>query len=499
MTSETNKEDFFPKIGAVAQTTDLLPDEPEDQEPVDNDDVDRPLQEIESLCMNCEQQGTTRLLLTSIPFFREVIIMSFRCEHCGNQNNEIQPAGTARDQGTIYTARILNREDLNRQIVRSETAEINIPEFEFTIPPHRGQLTTVEGLFRDIVKDLSAGQALRRIQNPPAYEKIQRLLEKFEEIINDSDDDYEDEDNKDAKEEKPLTPFTIKLDDPAGNSFIEFHGSMSDPKWNLRQYKRSREQDIALGLVAPADEDAKNQSSVPSDALSKDPLALADEIEAEEVLIFPGNCPSCRLPLDTHMKKVTIPYFKDIMLMSTNCEQCGYKDNEVKSGGNISERGKKITLKVEDADDLSRDILKSDTCGLSIPEIDLVLQPGTLGGRFTTVEGILEQIYEELSEKVFTDSATGDDAFVKFLASLKSIKSAEKPFTLILDDPLANSYLQSLYAPDPDPNMTIEVYDRTHEQNDDLGLNDMKLEGYEEEHAEEMRKLRLADVKEEQT
>lgn len=44
--------------------------------------------------------------------------------------------------------------------------------------------------------------------------------------------------------------------------------------------------------------------------------------------------------------------------MSTNCQSCGYKDNEVKSGGAVSEKGKKIILKVEDAEDLSRDLLK---------------------------------------------------------------------------------------------------------------------------------------------
>ena len=44
--------------------------------------------------------------------------------------------------------------------------------------------------------------------------------------------------------------------------------------------------------------------------------------------------------------------------MSTNCDKCGYRDNEVKSGAAISEQGKRITLKVEDRDDLSRDILK---------------------------------------------------------------------------------------------------------------------------------------------
>jgi zinc finger protein len=44
--------------------------------------------------------------------------------------------------------------------------------------------------------------------------------------------------------------------------------------------------------------------------------------------------------------------------MSTNCEFCGYRDNEVKSGAAISDKGKRITLRCEDRDDLSRDILK---------------------------------------------------------------------------------------------------------------------------------------------
>lgn len=53
------------------------------------------------------------------------------------------------------------------------------------------------------------------------------------------------------------------------------------------------------------------------------------------------------------------------------------------------------------------------------------------------------------------------------------------PFTLILDDPLADSYLQNIYAPDPDPNMEIVTYDRTYDQNEDWGLNDMQVDGYE--------------------
>lgn len=81
--------------------------------------------------------------------------------------------------------------------------------------------------------------------------------------------------------------------------------------------------------------------------------------------------------------------------------------------------------------------------------------------------------------KVFNDAKSDDGAFEKFLAKLKAVKAVEHPFTLILDDPLANSYLQNLYAPDPDPNMTSEEYERTWEHNEELGLNDMKVEGYQ--------------------
>ena len=37
--------------------------------------------EIESLCMNCQKNGMTKLFLTHIPYFKEVIVMAFECEH----------------------------------------------------------------------------------------------------------------------------------------------------------------------------------------------------------------------------------------------------------------------------------------------------------------------------------------------------------------------------------------------------------------------------------
>lgn len=55
-------------------------------------------------------QGTTRLLLTKIPFFREIIVSSFSCEHCGWSNTEIQSAGRIQDQGVRYTLTVRAQE-----------------------------------------------------------------------------------------------------------------------------------------------------------------------------------------------------------------------------------------------------------------------------------------------------------------------------------------------------------------------------------------------------
>ncbi|KAI0305984.1 zf-ZPR1-domain-containing protein [Multifurca ochricompacta] len=481
-------ENLFPSIGTLAQQADDAEDVDKDENAIDasEEDEGRVVQEIESFCVNCEKQGITRLLLTHIPYFHEVIVMSFRCEHCGSSNNEIQSAGVIRPEGVIYTARILSRQDLNRQIVKSETCTVTIPEYELTIPASKGQLTTVEGIIQDVIRDLSYDQPLRRIQDEDTFIKIKALIDKLKAIISDEDEDGEGSAvlKEAASSEAPMPPFTLKLDDPAGNSFIEFVESMADPKWNLRTYRRTKEQNVTLGLVASDD-------LVVGEGGNSTEIGPTDD-DNEEIYIFPGVCSSCGHPLDTMMKKIAIPYFKDILIMSTNCDRCGYRDNEVKSGTAISEKGKRITLRVEDREDLSRDVLKSETAGLTIPEIELVLQAGTLGGRFTTLEGILEQVYEELSEKVFAagdsvGSANPDgpdfqehNKFESFLKKLKEVKNAERPFTLILDDPLANSYVQNLYAPDPDPNMEIELYDRTWEQNEGLGLNDMKVEGYEQ-------------------
>ncbi len=69
----------------------------------------------------------------------------------------------------------------------------------------------------------------------------------------------------------------------------------------------------------------------------------------------------------------------------------------MKPVGRISKHAIRTTLQVRTADDLKRDVLKSDTSSIVIPEIDLELVAGTLGGKYSTLEGILNDVKAQLS------------------------------------------------------------------------------------------------------
>ena len=67
-----------------------------------------------------------------------------------------------------------------------------------------------------------------------------------------------------------------------------------------------------------------------------------------------------------------------------------------------------------------------------------------------------------------------------FFGQLSAAVRGDVKFTIILEDPLASSYVQSFAAPEPDSQMKVEDYERTDEEEENLGLKDIKTEGYEE-------------------
>uniref|UniRef100_A0A8B9PR99 ZPR1 zinc finger n=1 Tax=Apteryx owenii TaxID=8824 RepID=A0A8B9PR99_APTOW len=177
-----------------------------------------------------------------------------------------------------------------------------------------------------------------------------------------------------------------------------------------------------------------------------------------------------------------IPHFKEVIIMATNCDSCGHRTNEVKSGGAIEPQGTRITLRITDPSDMTRDVLKSETCSVEIPELEFELGMGALGGKFTTLEGLLKDIKDLVERNPFSlgDSSAPSkmEKLQEFTLFLQIIEGKTKAH-FVMDDPAGNSYLQNVYAPEDDPELKVEHYERTFEQNEELGLNDMKTEGYE--------------------
>merc|ERR1712212_834939 len=143
----------------------------------EDDDIPE-ITEIESMCMSCEENGTTRLLLTKIPFFRDVIIMAFTCPHCGYRDNQIKPGGDIQEKGVKITFKVDGAKMMNRQIVKQGSAMVRIEELDFEAPAFtsKGSLTTVEGILENAASGLEEQQPVRRIMQPEIAEKIDEII-----------------------------------------------------------------------------------------------------------------------------------------------------------------------------------------------------------------------------------------------------------------------------------------------------------------------------------
>lgn len=388
---------------------------------------------------------------------------SFFCSHCNYKTTEVQSASEIQQKGCKYELRLITSVDFARQVVKSDTCTVKFIELDIEIPAGRGQLTNVEGLLKGIIEDLEVGQPQRKENTPEVWVKIEDLLSKCYKMIDGNS-----------------FPFRVEINDPAGNSWIEPDLRDGIGKLSKVEYARTTEQNEILGLrdmeEEPCTDTSKKQIS---------PILEDDKPTLEDTYSFPANCPGCTRNCETVMKMVDIPHFKQVIIMGTACEHCGYRSNEVKTGGEIPDKGKKITLNVENPADLTRDILKSETCALECPELSLAVNPGTLGGRFTTIEGLLRQIRDDLHQNIFSIDGGGDSlpsettqTWKSFFTQLDEAIEGGRKFTMILTDPMAGSYVQNLSLPDDDPCIMTEEYERTSEENDELGLLDMKTEGY---------------------
>lgn len=116
-------------------------------------------------------------------------------------------------------------------------------------------------------------------------------------------------------------------------------------------------------------------------------------INLDQAIELDTECMNCHMMGKTRMCTCSIPYFKEIIVIAFTCEYCLHRETEVKTGGGIPEKGRVYTINVKTIDDLNRDLFKSETAEIEIPEIGCVVVSGSLGGILSTVEGVLEKVF----------------------------------------------------------------------------------------------------------
>ncbi|NON61226.1 ZPR1 zinc finger domain-containing protein [Acidianus sp. RZ1] len=155
----------------------------------------------------------------------------------------------------------------------------------------------------------------------------------------------------------------------------------------------------------------------------------------EPKLIFDQRlkCPICGM--DTLLAK---DYLYDagevgeMVLSNWECENCHYRYRDVKPYEHS--HPKRLELSVENEEDLNIIVYRSPFGNLIIPELSIeVISKDVSQGSFTTVEGILDEILENLGS--LCDNGRCQD--------IKNAKDGKKKFTLIIEDTSGTSFIKS--------------------------------------------------------
>ncbi len=59
--------------------------------------------------------------------------MSNACDSCGFRSSEVKGGGPISDKGSSWTVQVQEPDDLQRDVIKAETASISIPELDFEV------------------------------------------------------------------------------------------------------------------------------------------------------------------------------------------------------------------------------------------------------------------------------------------------------------------------------------------------------------------------------
>jgi len=156
------------------------------------------------------------------------------------------------------------------------------------------------------------------------------------------------------------------------------------------------------------------------------------------------RCPQCHVYGQVSMLSMSseIPYFGEHTQITVICDSCGWKHTDF-----IPSDGDKVgfwSIIIDSQEKNSARIVRSSSCTIRIPELDLEVTPGgSSSGYITNIEGVLVRFMDAV-RSVIRDLEKADPDFLAaqdLLHSLLNTAEGSDVLTLELLDPRGRSQI----------------------------------------------------------
>ncbi|NJD77363.1 MAG: ZPR1 zinc finger domain-containing protein [Candidatus Methanoperedens sp.] len=150
-----------------------------------------------------------------------------------------------------------------------------------------------------------------------------------------------------------------------------------------------------------------------------------------------STCPLCNKELVTNWVEQDIPFFGEVMHITSLCE-CGFRYSDTLI---MSQREPvHFEFTVKSMDDLNVRVVRSTSGTIKIPELGVDIEPGPASESFiSNIEGVLDRVEEILDMVIRWGEEEKTERAHELKCIIGKIKAGESEVTIVIEDPMGNS------------------------------------------------------------
>ncbi|WP_440952372.1 ZPR1 zinc finger domain-containing protein [Methanococcoides sp. FTZ1] len=157
-----------------------------------------------------------------------------------------------------------------------------------------------------------------------------------------------------------------------------------------------------------------------------------------------SSCPLCNEDLIIKWQSDEIPYFGEVMYISTSCCNCGFRFTDTMI---LTQKDPiRYEIMVEGLEDLNARVIRSTSGTIRIPDLGIDVEPGSVSDSYVTnIEGILQRVLSvvETATEWVKEEPEAYERGLELQKLLAKAMQGELPLKVIMEDPLGNSAIIS--------------------------------------------------------